>query len=56
MTFALEGAYRIDKKHAVITALKDWVDQQYARERVTAIGDDELEQALKKLTLNFMII
>ncbi len=47
--FALEGAYRVDKKHAVIVALKDWVDQQYARERVTAIGDDELEEALKNI-------
>ena len=47
--FALEGAYRVDKKHAGIVALKDWVDQQYAQERVTAIGDDELEEALKNI-------
>ena len=47
--FALEGAYRVDKKHPGIVALKDWVDQQYAQERVTAIGDDELEEALKNI-------
>ncbi len=51
--FALEGAYRVDKKHAGIVALKDWVDQQYAQERVTAIGDDELEEALKNIDPEF---
>ena len=41
------GGGKIDKKHPGILALKEWVDQQYAQERVTAIGDDELELAMQ---------
>ncbi len=51
--FALEGAYRVDKKHPCIVALKDWVEQQYAQERVTALGDDELEESLKNIDPEF---
>ena len=40
-------------KQHVIAALKDWVDQQYVQERVTAIGDDELEEALKNIDPEF---
>lgn len=45
--FGLEGARRTDKRHPGIEALKGWVDQQYAAGRVTALGDHELEEALR---------
>ena len=48
--FCRGGLRQLDKKHPEIIALKEWVDQQYAQERVTAIGDDELEQAMMTVT------
>lgn len=45
--FPEAGRLQIDKKNPGIVALKEWVDRQYAQERVTAIGDDEMKRALK---------
>ena len=47
--FGFTGSLRIDKKDAKVALIKDWVDSQYKGGRVTAIGDDELELALKEL-------
>ena len=47
--FSVGGQRLIDKKHPGIVALKEWVDQQYAQERITAMGDDELEQAMREV-------
>ncbi len=47
--FSVGGQRQIDKKHPGIVALKEWVDQQYAQERITAMGDDELEQAMREV-------
>ncbi|MEI6126765.1 MAG: 2-isopropylmalate synthase [Pseudomonadota bacterium] len=40
---------KIDKRHPGLMALKEWVDKQYAEERVTAMGDEELEEAVKSI-------
>ncbi|RCX18877.1 isopropylmalate/homocitrate/citramalate synthase [Anaerobacterium chartisolvens] len=47
--FELSGSERLDKKDARIAVVKEWVDGQYRDGRVTAIGDDELLQAISLL-------
>lgn len=47
--FKLKDNLRIDKKHPGLVALKEWIDKQYAQERVTAIGDEELEAAMQQV-------
>ena len=46
----LTDSKRIDKKDERVAKIKDWVDQQYKVGRVTAIGDDELAQAMREVT------
>ena len=41
--YKLTGDKALDKHHPLVVYLKDWVDQQYAEGRVTAITDGELE-------------
>lgn len=45
--FKCRETVKIDKKHPGLVALKEWVDAQYTQERVTAIGDEELSEAMK---------
>ncbi len=47
--FGFEGSKRIDKKDEVVAKIKEWVDQQYQDGRTTAIGDDELVEAIRSL-------
>ena len=47
--FGLEEGKKLDKRDARVQKLKEWVDEQYKNGRVTALGDDELEEAVKKL-------
>ena len=47
--FGLEGSKRIDKKDDRVVRIKEWVDEQYKSGRVTAIGDNELEDVIRKL-------
>ena len=47
--FGFDGSNRVDKKDAMVAKVKEWVDAQYQGGRVTAIGDAELEQAIKEL-------
>jgi len=47
--FKLKDSLRIDKKHPGLVALKEWIDRQYAQERITAIGDEELEAAMQEV-------
>jgi citrate (Re)-synthase len=49
--FGLTG---LDKQHPAVVTLKAWVDQQYAENRVTAIGDNELEGALQAMAPNLL--
>lgn len=46
--FKLKGKHIVEKSNPIVTDLKDWVDDEYARGRVTAISDGELEE----LTIN----
>jgi citrate (Re)-synthase len=48
--FGLDGSRRVDKKDERVAKIKDWVDRQYVDGRVTSIGDDELETAIRELT------
>lgn len=48
--FGLSGNKKLEKKDKLIAIIKDWVDQQYQGGRVTAIGDDELLEAIRELT------
>ncbi len=47
--FGFEGGKRLDKRDQKVVKLKEWVDEQYRGGRVTALSDDELEEAIKKL-------
>ncbi|HEX9062737.1 MAG TPA: 2-isopropylmalate synthase, partial [Clostridia bacterium] len=47
--FGFSGNKRIDKKDPAVSRIKDWVDSQYKDGRVTAIGDDELQKAMREL-------
>lgn len=47
--FGLDGSKRIDKKDERVIKIKEWVDEQYKNGRVTAIGDSELEEVVKKI-------
>lgn len=51
--FNLKDRAPVDKKHPVIVRLKEWVDTQYSQGRVTSIGDEELEAALRELAPDF---
>ncbi len=39
----------IDKHHPLVQRLKDWVDQQYANGRVTALSDNEIKAELNRI-------
>jgi isopropylmalate/homocitrate/citramalate synthase len=47
--FKLDEGSKIDKRDERVVKIKEWVDQQYRDGRVTAIGDDELLQAIRIL-------
>jgi isopropylmalate/homocitrate/citramalate synthase len=47
--FGLSGDKRIDKRDQRVAKIKEWVDEQYKNGRVTALGDTELGEAIKKL-------
>ena len=47
--FGLDGSKRVDKKDARVVKIKEWVDSQYQEGRVTAVGDDELAEAVKEI-------
>lgn len=48
--FGLDGIKKIDKRDERVVKIKEWVDQQYKDGRVTAVGDNELEEIIKELT------
>lgn len=47
--FGLEGSKRLDKRDDSVIRIKDWIDEQYKNGRVTALGDNELEDALREI-------
>ncbi len=46
--FNIPQEERIDKRDSRLVKLKEWVDAQYAAERQTVIGEDELVQVIKE--------
>jgi isopropylmalate/homocitrate/citramalate synthase len=48
--FGFHGNQRLDKRDERVRKIKEWVDEQYRNGRVTALGDSELEEAIKELT------
>lgn len=51
----LSGEKAIDKRDPRIEKMKKWVDAQYIDGRITSIGDDELELAIKELIPEVLI-
>jgi isopropylmalate/homocitrate/citramalate synthase len=47
--FGFAGNKRLDKKDSRVMRIKEWVDDQYKNGRVTALGENELEEAVKQL-------
>ena len=44
--YKLNGDKAIDKKHPVVTKIKEWVDAEYAAGRITLISDEELVEQI----------
>ena len=53
--YKLTGDKALDKHHPLVVRLKEWVDQQYAEGRVTAITDGELEALVGAMGSEFGI-
>ncbi len=53
--FNLKGDKALDKKDPRLLRVKEWVDAQYAAGRNTVIGDNELEQAIRRLAPELMV-
>lgn len=51
--FGFEDTNKIEKKDERVIKIKEWIDQQYEKGRVTAIGDEELEDVIQKLAPEF---
>jgi len=47
--YGLDKERAIGKRQARLKPVLDWIAEEYDQGRVTAIGDDELEQALRRL-------
>ncbi|MDO8685055.1 MAG: 2-isopropylmalate synthase [Clostridiales bacterium] len=47
--FGLEGGKKLEKKDGRVAIMKEWADAQYKDGRVTAMSDDDLEQAIREL-------
>lgn len=45
--YRLSGDKAVDKKHPCIAKMKEWIDTEYKKGRVTVISDDELEALVK---------
>ncbi|MDO4865552.1 MAG: 2-isopropylmalate synthase [Clostridia bacterium] len=48
--YALEGDEQVDKKSELVTALKDWIDEEYAGGRQTTLSTEELETKIEQLS------
>ena len=48
-TYRLEDDAKLDKKSALVIAMKEWVDAQYEDGRQTAMTDKELEEKIAQL-------
>ncbi len=46
--FKLSGESAVDKKHPVVMAVKEWVDDEYESGRVVSIADNELIKIIRE--------
>ena len=49
-SYGLSGDEAVGKRDAIVTALKDWIDQQYAGGRQTTLSNHELTAKLEELS------
>ncbi len=54
--YDLKGKDAVDKKHPVVLAIKDKVDQLYRDGRNTVMGDGELESLLQEVDEDFFLV
>jgi isopropylmalate/homocitrate/citramalate synthase len=48
--YGLEGDKRVDKKSPLVTALKDWIDEEYEQGRQSTISAMEIERKIKEFS------
>ena len=48
--YRLRGEHQLSKHDALVEKLKDWVDEQYAGGRTTALSNEELEEKIAELS------
>ena len=53
--YRLPEEKHLDKNSPLVTRVKEWVDEQYADNRVTSISDDELEELIGNLCQELQI-
>ena len=46
--FKIKNECKIGKKNAKVALIKDWIDEQYKRGRITVMSNEELEEATKE--------
>ena len=49
-TYGLEGDGAIDKHSQLVTALKEWIDGEYAHGRQTTLSNQEMEKKIEELS------
>jgi hypothetical protein len=47
--FQLKDEKSIDKNSPIVTAMKEWVDQEYADGRITVMTDEEILSCLNRV-------
>ena len=47
--YRLGGDQQIDKRDPLVTAMKDWIDQEYEEDRQTPMTDKELQDMVERL-------
>ena len=51
--YHLKGDSALDKKDDIVIKLKEWVDAQYEEGRVTVLTDEELENQINAICIEF---
>ena len=49
-TYKLSEAERVDKRDAIVVALKEWIDKEYEDGRQTSLSAAEVESKLEELS------
>lgn len=53
-SYGLEGDHRVDKHSAVVQYVKAWIDDQYAKGRVSIIGGKEVDKLINQFVASDM--